>query len=71
MYVMAVTVLPVRAVLAVLLIFLATCLAWLGLHELDPKELDTRPFTGWRLWIRKVPVPVAIALNIVLLYCYG
>ena len=54
MCLLAVTVLPVRAVLAFLLIFVATCLACLGLHSLDPQQLDTRPFTGWRLWIRKV-----------------
>jgi hypothetical protein len=55
MYVMAVTVMPVRLVVAILLITLATCLACIGLHGLPVNQLDARPFTGWRLWIRKVP----------------
>jgi hypothetical protein len=55
MCVMAVTVMPVRLVVAILLITLATCLACIGLHGLPAHQLDARPFTGWRLWIRKVP----------------
>ncbi len=63
MCVMAVTVMPVRLVVAILLITLATCLACIGLHGLPAHQLDARPFTGWRLWIRKVPNQTSFPVN--------
>jgi len=48
------TVLPVRLLVALCCMVLSTTLAYIGLYKLENKDIDRRPFTGWRLLLRKV-----------------
>eukprot|EP00092_Neocalanus_flemingeri_P077988 GFUD01096923.1.p1 GENE.GFUD01096923.1~~GFUD01096923.1.p1 ORF type:complete len:546 (-),score=157.76 GFUD01096923.1:964-2601(-) len=52
--VLSVTLLPIRLLIALICLTLATILAVVGLKGLEKGDIDKRPFTGWRLAVRNV-----------------
>lgn len=48
------TLLPIRLVVALICLTSTTTLAYVGLYNLSNEELENKPFTGWRLMLRKV-----------------
>jgi len=54
MWVLGVTLLPLRLFICLICLLLCTFLAFLGLRGLSSKEVDAKPFTGWRLFLRNV-----------------
>jgi len=46
--------LPIRLLIALVCLTLSTCLAYIGLYNLKVDEIDAKPFTNWRLFIRKM-----------------
>eukprot|EP00092_Neocalanus_flemingeri_P096284 GFUD01122559.1.p1 GENE.GFUD01122559.1~~GFUD01122559.1.p1 ORF type:complete len:549 (-),score=146.92 GFUD01122559.1:1042-2688(-) len=52
--VLSVILLPIRLLIALICLTLATILAVVGLKGLEKGDIDKRPFTGWRLAVRNV-----------------
>lgn len=48
------TLLPIRLLFALICLTLTAILANVGLYGLSMEEIDSEPFTGWRLFLRKV-----------------
>jgi len=63
---LGVLLLPIRLLFIVLCLSVASGLALIGLHGLTTEQLNARPFTGWRLYIRYA---ICAILRVMFAFC--